>query len=62
MAVWKPAEDVKQHSGYSGSANEYVAKHSSDDVAKLEESNADDHAGFSGSMEDYAKLVNSVHT
>ncbi len=49
-----PTEDVKKHSGYSGSADEYMSEHSSADVAMLE-TNASNHAGFSGSMKDYAK-------
>lgn len=49
----KPTPDVKEHSGYSGSGNEYMQEHGENEVAHILD-NATHHAGFSGSMKDYA--------
>ena len=45
--------DVKEHTGYAGSGSDYIKEHNEKEVAVIKQ-NATHHAGFSGSMKDYA--------
>ena len=48
----KQAQTVKEHTGYSGSGDEYVKKHAAKEASTLK-ANANDHSGFSGSLKQY---------
>jgi len=45
--------DIKAHTSYSGSGSDYIKTYNEKEIAQIKK-NVGDHAGFSGSMKDYA--------